>query len=252
MNKSKIRVENLSVSFRKESILRTVTLNVHENEILGIIGPARSGKSTFLRALSRTNELIPGMSHTGNIYLDDQEIHDDSVNVTDLRRKVGMVYAVPVPLPKSIFENIIFGPRLKGIRDKGMLDQIAEESLREASLWDEVKDRLDSSALRLSGGQQQRLCVARALALDPEVLLLDEPCSGLDPISTARIEETLSELKSQLTVILVTNNVKQSARVADRTAFFLMGELIEIDGTEKIFTNPAHSRTNDYVTGRFG
>ncbi len=163
-----------------------------------------------------------------------------------------MVYAVPVALPKSIFENVVFGPRLKGIRERSRLEALTEESLKAASLWDEVKDRLDSSALRLSGGQQQRLCIARALSLEPEVLLLDEPCSGLDPISTARIEEALTELKKELTVILVTNNVKQSARVADRTAFFLMGELIEVDETRKIFTNPAHSRTNDYVTGRFG
>ena len=252
MMAEKIKVEHFSVSWHEEPILRSLTLSVYENEILGIIGPSRSGKSTFLRSLSRTNEIIPGMSHTGRILLDGSDIHDENVNVADHRRRVGMVYAVPVPLPKSIFENIVFGPRLKGIRNKSCLEQLTEESLVAASLWDEVKDRLDTSALRLSGGQQQRLCIARALALEPEVLLLDEPCSGLDPISTVRIEETLEELKKQITVILVTNNVKQSARVADRTAFLLMGELVEVDETKKIFTNPAHSRTNDYVTGRFG
>jgi phosphate transport system ATP-binding protein len=252
MTQDTIQVERFSVFFRKEPILREVTLNVRRNEVLGIIGPARSGKSTFLRALSRTNELIPGMTHRGRILLDGAEIHGDDVNIADHRRRVGMVYAVPVALPKSIFENIVFGPRLKGIRDRQTLDALVEKSLKAASLWDEVKDRLQSSALRLSGGQQQRLCIARALALEPEVLLLDEPCSGLDPISTLRIEETLTELKESLTVVLVTNNVMQSARVADRTAFFLMGELIELDDTKKIFTNPAHSRTNDYVTGRFG
>ena len=249
---AKIQVENLSVAFKGTPILTSVSLALMDHEILGIIGPANSGKSTFLRSLNRLNDLIPGMAHTGAIRLDGEDIHGEDINVAEIRRRVGMVYAVPVALPKSIYENVVFGPRLKGISNRAQLDEIVERTLRAAVLWDEVKDRLDSSALRLSGGQQQRLCIARALALEPEVLMLDEPCSGLDPISTARIEEALTELKSRYAIILVTNNVMQSARVADRTAFFLMGELVECDVTEKIFTKPNDPRTNDYVTGRFG
>ncbi len=192
------------------------------------------------------------MNRSGTVLLDGRDIYADDVNVAEIRRRVGMVYAVPVALPKSIYENIVFGPRLKGISNRARLDEIVERTLRAAVLWDEVKDRLRSSALRLSGGQQQRLCIARALALEPEVLMLDEPCSGLDPISTARIEEALADLKARYAIILVTNNVMQSARVADRTAFFLMGELVECDVTETIFTRPNDPRTNDYVTGRFG
>lgn len=249
---AKIRAENFSVQFRTTSILRSVNLSLYPNEILGIIGPANSGKSTFLRCINRLNDLIYGMSHHGQIFLDGAPIYSPEVNVAELRRRVGMVFAVPVPLPKSIYENLVFGPRLKGINNRSELDALVESSLKSAFLWDEVKDRLNESALRLSGGQQQRLCVARAIALEPEALMLDEPCSGLDPISTARIEEALTELKAKYSIILVTNNVKQASRVADRTAFFLMGELIECDTTEIIFTAPRHSRTNDYVTGRFG
>ena len=248
----KIRTENLSVSHYQEHVLKSINLAVHANEILGIIGPAGSGKSTFLRCLNRLNDLIPGMAHQGSVFVDGTDIYGEDVNVTDLRRRIGMVYAIPVPLPISVFDNLAFGPRLKGIRGKADLDAIAEGSLKAAFLWDEVKDRLPDSALRLSGGQQQRLCLARALALEPEVLLLDEPCSGLDPISTARIEEALTDLKNRLTIILVTNNVKQAARISDRTAFFLMGELVECDTTEKIFTSPSDKRASDYVTGRFG
>jgi phosphate transport system ATP-binding protein len=249
---TKIQVKDLGVAFKGTSILKSVSLELRDHEILGIIGPANSGKSTFLRCLNRLNDLIPGMTHTGAVRLDGEEIYDDDVNVAEIRRRVGMVYAVPVALPKSIYENIVFGPRLKGISNRATLDEIVERTLKAAVLWDEVKDRLASSALRLSGGQQQRLCIARALALEPEVLMLDEPCSGLDPISTARIEEALTDLKERYAVILVTNNVMQSARVADRTAFFLMGELVECDVTDKIFTKPNDPRTNDYVTGRFG
>jgi phosphate transport system ATP-binding protein len=206
----------------------------------------------FLRCLNRLNDLIPGMHHRGRILFDSADIYGPGVNVAELRRRIGMVYAVPVALPATVFANVVFGPRLKGTADAERLQEIAERSLKAAFLWDEVKDRLNDSALRLSGGQQQRLCIARAIALEPAVLLLDEPCSGLDVISTARIEETLSSLKSQYPTILVTNNVKQAARVSDRTAFFLMGELVECDTTEKLFTAPSDRRANDYVTGRFG
>jgi phosphate transport system ATP-binding protein len=248
----KIKAENFSAYFNGAVLLKSISLALYPDEILAIIGPAASGKSTFLRCLNRLNDLIPGMRHRGRILLDGSDIYAPDANVADLRRRIGMVYAIPVALPKSIFENMVFGPRLKGIQDKARLQDIAETSLRAAFLWEEVKDRLDDSALRLSGGQQQRLCIARAIALEPEVLLLDEPCSGLDPISTAKIEETLSALKSRYACILVTNNVKQAARVGDRTAFFLMGELIECNETSLMFTNPADKRTNDYVTGRFG
>jgi len=248
----KIRTENLGVSFGREQLLKSINLSVYANEILGIIGPAASGKSTFLRCLNRLNDLIPGMIHRGSVFFGGMDIYNHSVNVTELRRRIGMVYAVPVALPMSILNNMTFGPRLKGIKSKSTLKEVAERSLKAAFLWDEVKDRLRESALRLSGGQQQRLCLARALALEPEVLLLDEPCSGLDPISTAKIEEALTDLKSRLTIILVTNNVKQAARVSDRTAFFLMGEMIECDTTEKMFTSPSDKRASDYVTGRFG
>ncbi len=248
----RVRAENFSVQFQKTAILKTINLSLYPNEILGIIGPANSGKSTFLRCINRLNDLIFGMNHHGQIYLEGEPIYAAGVNVAQLRRRIGMVFAVPVPLPKSIYQNLAFGPRLKGISDRGALDALVESCLKSAFLWEEVKDRLHDSALRLSGGQQQRLCLARALALEPEVLMLDEPCSGLDPISTARIEEALTELKEKYSIILVTNNVKQASRVADRTAFFLMGEMVECDTTEIIFTNPKHSRTNDYVTGRFG
>jgi len=248
----KIRSENFSAYFNDAPVLKNINLALYPNEILAIIGPSASGKSTFLRCLNRLNDLILGMRHRGRILCGSVDIYGPDVNVAQLRRRIGMVYAVPVALPKSIFENLVFGPRLKGIADGTQLEEIAEKSLKAAFLWDEVKDRLSDSALRLSGGQQQRLCIARALAVEPEILLLDEPCSGLDPISTAKIEEALSTLKSQYATILVTNNVKQAARVSDRTAFFLMGELIECDETTTIFTNPSDKRTNDYVTGRFG
>jgi phosphate transport system ATP-binding protein len=248
----KIRAEDFSVYFRDECILKSVNLALYPNEVLAIIGPARSGKSTFLRCLNRLNDLIPGMHHTGRILFDSGDMYGSAVDVTDLRRRVGMVYAVPIALPKSIYENLAFGPRRKGIKDRTTLDEIVETSLKSAFLWEEVKDRLEDSALRLSGGQQQRLCIARAIALEPEVLLLDEPCSGLDPISTARIEDALASLKDRYATILVTNNVKQAARVSDRTAFFLMGELVECRETAELFTTPSDKRTNDYVTGRFG
>ena len=250
--KAKIAVEKLSVFTGQIQCLRWVTMHVAAHEILGVIGPAGSGKTTFLRALNRLNDLTPGCHVEGSVLLDGRDIYHPAEDVVALRKRVGMVFALPVPLPMSVTENLVYGPRLAGVRDKGRLDRLVETSLRAAFLWDEVKDRLHTSGMRLSGGQQQRLCLARVLAMEPEVILLDEPCSGLDPISTAKIEEALTILKSRYTIILVTNNTKQAARVADQTAFFLMGEMIEIGPTSRIFTVPNDKRTNDYVTGRFG
>ena len=248
----KIRVEDFSASFGREEALRRVTLDVRANERLAIIGPSRSGKTTLLRSLNRLNDLEPKFSHTGSIRLDGVDIWDDRVDVAALRRRVGMVYAVPVPLPWSIRDNLTYGPRLAGVKDKARLDERVETSLQRAFLWDEVKDRLDEPAHNLSGGQQQRMCLARVLALEPEVLVLDEPCSGLDPISTAKIEDALAELRNRYAIVLVTNNTKQAARASDRTAFFLMGELVESGPTEQLFTAPRDRRTNDYITGHFG
>jgi phosphate transport system ATP-binding protein len=225
---------------------------VSAHQILGIIGPAGSGKTALLRALNRLNDLNPNCRVAGQILLDGADIYQPDFDVVGLRKRVGMVFALPVPLPLSIFDNLAYGPRLSGIRGRGRLNELVEQSLQAAFLWDEVKDRLQTSALRLSGGQQQRLCLARVLAMRPEVILLDEPCSGLDPISTARIEEALIALKENYTIVLVTNNTKQAARVADATAFLLQGELIEVGPTSQIFTAPKDQRTNDYVSGRFG
>jgi phosphate transport system ATP-binding protein len=248
---AKISIQDLTVNFEGRPLIDDITLELPANRILGIIGPASSGKTTFLRALNRMNELTPGFTAAGQVLLDGQDIYHPDYDVVALRKKVGMVFALPVPLPLSIYENVVYGPKLQG-RHKNSLDRLVEESLKAAFLWDEVKDRLHSSALRLSGGQQQRLCLARTLALGPEVILLDEPCSGLDPISTAKIEEALTLLKDRYTIILVTNNTKQAARVADDTAFFLMGRLVEHGPTERLFTAPRDRRTGDYITGRFG
>jgi phosphate transport system ATP-binding protein len=249
----KIAAQDFKVFQGREEALRGVTLNIPANRILGIIGPAGSGKTTFLRALNRLNDLSPDTHVEGEVLLDGQDIYHPAFDVVSLRRRVGMLFALPVALPMSIYENVVYGPRLSGIRKRARLDEIVERSLQAAFLWDEVKDRLQMSGLRLSGGQQQRLCLARVLAMEElEVILLDEPCSGLDPISTAKIEEALTILKERYTIILVTNNTKQAARVADDTAFFLMGELVEHGLTEKIFTVPDDKRTNEYVTGRFG
>jgi phosphate transport system ATP-binding protein len=250
-DKIKIKVEKLNVWFGTTHSLKSIDLEVYTNEILGVIGPANSGKSTFLRSLNRFNDLDAHSKLDGNIIIDGRNIYRD-IEVGDLRKRVGMVFALPVPLPLSIYENVVYGPRRHGIHDKKALDEIVETTLKEAYLWDEVKDRLDLGGMRLSGGQQQRLCLARTLAVKPDIILYDEPCSGLDPISTAKIEEAMRKFQDKYTQVLVTNNTKQAARVSDRTAFFLMGELVEIDHTGTIFTNPSDKRTNDYISGRFG
>ena len=248
----KIVVQQFSAFFGGVPALKNVSLDIYPQERLAVIGPARSGKTTLLRSLNRLNDLQPHFAHSGRILLDGKDIYGEGIDVPSLRRRVGMVYAVPSPLPWSIYDNLAYGPRLAGMRDRGRLDALVEQSLNNAFLWDEVKDRLKEPAQNLSGGQQQRLCLARVLALEPEVLILDEPCSGLDPISTAKIEDAMAELKSRYTIILVTNNTKQAARASDRTAFFLMAELIEAGPTSRLFTNPVDQRTNDYVTGHFG
>ncbi|MEI7810928.1 MAG: phosphate ABC transporter ATP-binding protein PstB [Ignavibacteria bacterium] len=248
----KFNIKNLSFYFGKKKCLSNINFDIVANEILGIIGPSGSGKTTFLRALNRMNDLDIMPRVEGRILMDGNDIYATGYDVVSLRKKVGMVFAMPVPLPMSIYENVVYGPRLSGISDKNRLDELVEKSLTSAYIWEEVKDRLKTSGMRLSGGQQQRLCLARALAMEPDVILLDEPCSGLDPISTSKIEDALTILKKDYTIILVTNNTKQAARVADRTAFFLMGGLVEFGDTKKIFTAPDQKETNDYITGRFG
>jgi len=247
-----VQARDFGVKIGNSVILRGVTLGIRLNEITAIIGPAGSGKTTFLRCVNRLSDLLPALTTTGSLQVGGGEVFAPGVDVTNLRRRAGMVFATPNPLPRSIYENIVFGPRLLGIRSRDRLDEIVERTLRAAFLWDEVKDRLSTSGTKISGGQQQRLCLARVLALEPQVLLLDEPCSGLDPISTAKIEEAMQDLKKSLTVLLVTNNVKQAARASDRTAFFLMGELVEEGATGGLFTSPRDQRTDDYISGRFG
>ena len=249
-SRSKIEVHNLSVSFGGDEVLRDLSLEIYGKEILGIIGPANSGKTSFLRTLNRLNDHFLLFQMKGEIFLDGKNIYQMSANL--LRKRIGMIFALPTPLPLSIYDNAAYGPQLHGIKKRIELDEIVEKSLKAAFLWEEVKDRLDLPAMKLSGGQQQRLCIARALAVEPEIILYDEPCSGLDPISTAKVEEAMQELTEQYTQVLVTNNTKQAARISDRTAFFLMGELIEIDQTDKIFTVPSRRETEDYVSGRFG
>jgi len=252
MDRVAIRTKNFSHYFGETQRLKNINIEIFRNEIFGIIGPAGSGKSTFLRALNRLNDLDANSRVEGSIEIDGEDIYGPDINVVELRRKLGMVFATPVPLPRSIYENVAFGSRMAGVRGKKKLDELVEKSLVQTSLWIEVKDRLHSSALKLSGGQQQRLCIARILALKPDFILLDEPCSGLDPISTAKIEDSLLKLKKRYTIILVTNNIKQAARIADRTAFFLNGEMIEVEVTDRLFTAPSDERTNDYISGRFG
>ncbi len=245
-----VQTTKLSCWYGSNQVLKDAELEIRPHEIFGIIGPANSGKTTFLRALNRLNCLNISYRQTGLIQLSGEDISRTEDNV--LRRKVGIIFALPQVLPISIFDNIAYGPKVHGTRDRAVLEQAVETSLKKAHLWEEVKDRLHSPAMRLSGGQQQRLCLARTLAVEPEVILYDEPCSGLDPISTAKVEDTMGQLKKRYTQILVTNNTKQAARVSDRCAFFLMGEVVEVNETAALFTNPRDQRTNDYITGRFG
>lgn len=246
----KFEIHDLETWFGRVQAIKQVNMEIKSNEILSVIGPSNSGKTTFLRALNRLNDLNPNYKQSGLVELERKNIR--SLDVELLRRRVGMVFALPLPLPLSIFDNVAYGVRMHGLKSKKRLPEIVEGALRQGYLWEEVKDRLDESAYLLSGGQQQRLCIARTLAVEPEVILFDEPCSGLDPISTAKVEDAMIKLKEKYTIVLVTNNVKQAARVGDRTAFFLSGELIEIDKTDKIFTAPADKRTDGYIRGKFG
>ena len=232
--------------------LNNINIDIPEHRITALIGPSGCGKSTFLKTLNRMNDLIPGVKTTGEVTYDGKNIFDPAVDVNELRKEVGMVFQKPTPFPMSIYDNIAYGPRTHGIRSRAMLDEIVERSLRSAAIWDEVRDRLKKNALGLSGGQQQRLCIARALAVEPKVLLMDEPTSALDPISTSKIEELALQLKEKYTIIIVTHNMQQAVRISDNTAFFLLGELVEAGTTEKIFSQPSDKRTEDYITGRFG
>ncbi|OGP53992.1 MAG: phosphate ABC transporter ATP-binding protein [Deltaproteobacteria bacterium RBG_13_52_11] len=250
--KDKITIKDFNFYYQSFQALRDISFNIHQGEIFAIFGPARSGKTTLLKSLNRLTDLIFGTKHTGTIFLDGADIYGPQLSLTQLRRRIGMVFDLPTPLPLSIFDNVAYGPKLSGTTQKRRLAEIVEKALRSAVLWEEVKDRLRTSALRLSGGQQQRLCIARILALEPEILLLDNPCSGLDPISTASIEETLGKLKKEYTIILVPHTIQQASRVADRAGFFLNGELVEEGPVYQIFTRPRDKRTEDYVTGKFG
>lgn len=247
-----ISVQNLNLWYGSNQALYDVSMELPENQITAFIGPSGCGKSTFLKTLNRMNDLVDGVRIQGKILYDEQDIYAPQVDTTWLRKEIGMVFQKPNPFPMSIYDNIAYGPRLQGIRAKVKLDEIVETSLRGAAIWDEVKDRLNKSALGLSGGQQQRLCIARALAVEPKVLLMDEPTSALDPISTSKIEELASELKKNYTIIMVTHNMQQAARISDKTAFFLLGKMIEFDSTEQLFSMPKDKRTEDYITGRFG
>lgn len=249
---AKLDIRDLSLFYGKKQALNEITMSIPPNRVTAFIGPSGCGKSTLLRSINRMNDLIDGVSITGSIVLDGTDIYQPGINVVNLRKRVGMVFQKSNPFPKSIYENIAYGPKINGVKSKSDLDEIVEHSLQGAALWEEVKDRLDSSALALSGGQQQRLCIARAIAVNPEVLLMDEPCSALDPISTAKIEELIIKLKKEYTIVIVTHNMQQAGRVSDNTAFFYMGELIEYDRTRTIFTNPGKQQTEDYITGRFG
>lgn len=243
---------DFSLWYGETMALKKINLNITKNEVTAIIGPSGCGKSTYIKTLNRMVELIPGVRTTGKVLYNNVDIFDKSVTVEELRTQVGMVFQKPNPFPKSIYENVVYGPRIHGITNKKLLNQIAEQSLKAAALWDEVKDRLNDNAYALSGGQQQRLCIARVLAVQPQVLLMDEPTSALDPLSTLKIEDLIAELKSEYTIIIVTHNMQQASRVSDKTAFFLSGEIIEFDKTDNIFNRPKHKRTEDYITGRFG
>ncbi|MBM7624954.1 phosphate ABC transporter ATP-binding protein PstB [Sporohalobacter salinus] len=251
-NLEKIVVEEVDFYYDDFQALEDVSLTVPENQVTALIGPSGCGKSTFLRTLNRMNDLIEGTTVEGDVLIDGEDIYQDDLDVVSLRKKVGMVFQEPNPFPKSIYDNVAYGPRAHGIKANAELDRIVEESLKRAALWDEVNDRLDQSAIGISGGQQQRLCIARALAVNPDILLMDEPTSALDPVATAKIEELVEELKENYTVVIVTHSMQQAARISDHTAFFLTGEIVETGPTEKIFERPEDQRTEDYITGRFG
>ncbi len=248
----KITIEDVNLYYGSFHALKEISLNIPEREITAFIGPSGCGKSTLLKSLNRMNDLVEGCKITGRIALDGMDVYAKTTDVNDLRKRVGMVFQKPNPFPMSIYDNIAYGPRTHGIRARGKLDEIVETSLRQAAIWDEVKDRLNKNALGMSGGQQQRLCIARALATKPEVLLMDEPTSALDPISTAKIEDLVLELKKDYTIVMVTHNMQQATRVSDKTAFFLLGEVVEMNDTETLFSVPQDKRTEDYITGRFG
>ena len=247
-----LSVENLCLWYGSHQALKDINIEIPEKSITALIGPSGCGKSTFLKTLDRMNDLIPDVKITGSVLYKGEDIFDSSVDVSELRRQVGMVFQKPNPFPMSIYDNIAYGPRTHGVKNKAKLDEIVEKSLRDAAIWDEVKDRLNKSALGMSGGQQQRLCIARALAVEPEVLLMDEPTSALDPISTSKVEELATELKEKYTIVMVTHNMQQAARISDKTAFFLLGELVEMGPTERVFATPVDKRTEDYISGRFG
>lgn len=249
---SKISVSNLNLYYGQNHALKSVNMEIPENEITAFIGPSGCGKSTFLKTLNRMNDLVEEVRIEGKVVLDGEDIYAPTVDTTLLRKKIGMVFQQPNPFPMSIYDNIAYGPRIHGIKNKAKLDEIVETSLKGAAIWDEIKDRLKKSALGLSGGQQQRLCIARALAVKPEVLLMDEPTSALDPISTLKVEELMAELKKDYTVAIVTHNMQQATRISDNTAFFLVGEMVEMNKTEDLFSRPVDKRTEDYITGRFG
>lgn len=249
---TKIRTEHFNLFYGQKQALRNISMEVPTRKVTAFIGPSGCGKSTYLRSLNRMNDLIDGVRIDGKVIIDDVYIYEKEVDVVELRKRVGMIFQKSNPFPKSIYDNVAYGPRINGISDKKTLDELVETTLRRSALWEEVKDDLRKSALALSGGQQQRLCIARALAVDPEVLLMDEPASALDPIATAKIEELIYELKENYTIVIVTHNMQQAARVSDYTAFFYLGELIEYDETKKMFTTPVKKQTEEYITGRFG
>lgn len=249
---TKISIKNLDLYYGEFQALKSVSMEIPEHQVTSFIGPSGCGKSTCIKTLNRMNDLVDGCKITGEVLVDGEDIYDPKTDVTLLRKKAGMVFQKPNPFPMSVYDNIAYGPRVHGVRGKARLDELVEQSLRDSALWDEVKDRLKKSALGLSGGQQQRLCIARALAVQPEILLMDEPTSALDPISTLKIEDLMSDLKGKYTVVIVTHNMQQAARISDRTAFFLLGEIVEYDSTDRMFSTPTDKRTEDYITGRFG
>jgi phosphate transport system ATP-binding protein len=251
-NQPKIEARNVNFYYGSQIALKNINIACEENKVTALIGPSGCGKSTFIRTLNRMNDVIPGIKIEGDILLEGENIYHPKVDVAVLRKRVGMVFQKPNPFPKSIFNNIAYGLRINGMRDKKKIEMIVEKSLKEAALWDEIKDRMDENAFSLSGGQQQRLCIARALAIKPEVILFDEPCSAIDPVATAKIEELIHQLKEHYTVVIVTHNMQQAARVSDFTAFMMLGEIVEYNKTDKIFTNPSNKLTEDYITGRFG